>query len=369
MEIIGHRLDNPRRVYAFEELLLLPGLARLSPRDIDTGTALGGLRLNAPFISAPMDTVTGSEMAIALAMSGGLGVVHRNCSVDEAVEMVSAVKKAALPGNDGTAAKDSKNRLAVGAALSPFDIDRAAALAEKADLLFIDVASFYNIKVIEGTKKLIDAIDRKIVIGNLGTQKGVAYAVKELGEENIAAVKVGMGGGSICTTTDVTGVGSPVTYAVEQAARALKELKLIDKIPIIADGGLRCSRDIALSLCLGASSVMLGNLFARCAESLGEKVVRDGKAYKVYWGMGSPEARRKRMALDRYQLHGKGKDVDEGIKTYLPMDGKVAELVDRLVAELKVTMGYIGAKSVEEMKEVAEIVVKTAKEPKVSSVD
>lgn len=363
---IGNRLLNPQRLYMFDELLLLPGLAKTSPKDIDASETLNGIKLNAPFLSAPMDTVTEEEMAAAIAINGGLGVIHRNCTADEAVEMVRKVKKAKIPSEKGgTATRDSSGRLAVGAAVSTGDTDRAVALANEADLLFTDVASFHNVKVIEGTRRIIKETGKKVVIGNLGTREGVLHSIRELGSENIAAVKVGMGSGSICITTDVTGVGSPVTFAVEQAALALRELKLLDKIPIIGDGGIRYSRDIAFSLGLGASFVMLGNLFARCEESPGERVVREGKPYKVYWGMGSAEARKRRMAMDRYQDSGKGKSVDEGIKMQVPLEGTVEETVGRLLAELKATMGYIGADSVREMRDVARIVVMKPRELKI----
>ncbi len=365
MEIIGHRLDTPQRLYAFGELMLLPGYATLSPREIDTSISFEGLNLKVPFISAPMDTVTEADLAIALGLEGGLGVVHRNCSVDEAVAMAEKVKKAQIPEGNATALKDKNGHIAVGAGTSPLDIDRAVALAEKVDLLFTDVASFHNAKLIEGTKKIVKMTGKKIVIGNLGTKEGVIHSVKEIGKENIAAVKMGMGGGSICITTDVSGVGSPVTFGVEQAALALKELGLLDEIPIIADGGIRYSRDIAFSLSLGASMVMLGNLFARCEESPGETITKDGNRYKVYWGMGSAEARKKRLVADRYQDFGRGKQVDEGIKMHVPLEGRVDEVVERLSSELKVTMGYIGARSVKEMKNVARIVVKTATQEKV----
>ena len=156
METIGHRLDNPTRVYSFDELLLLPGLAKLSPRNIDISTTLDGYKLNVPFISAAMDTVTESELATALALKGGLGVIHRNCTPDEAIEMVRKVKKAEIPKDHfETATKDSRNRLAVAAAVSTNDIDGAVALSHEADFLFSDVASFYNLKVIEGTRKAL----------------------------------------------------------------------------------------------------------------------------------------------------------------------------------------------------------------------
>lgn len=363
---IGSKLVSPRRLYMFDELLLLPGLAKLSPKDIDTSVELNGLKMRNPFISAPMDTVTETDMAVATAMNGSLGVIHRNCSTEEAIEMIKAVKKIKIPEEkSGLATKDSDGRLAVGAAVSTGDIEKAIAISREADLLFADVASFYNLKVIEGTKKIIKETGKKIVIGNLGTREGVLYSIKELGKENIAAIKVGMGGGSICITTDVTGVGSPVTFAVDEAARALRELKLLDQIPIIADGGIRYSRDIAFSLGLGASFAMLGNLFARCLESPGEVVRKDGKQYKVYWGMGSAEARKRRMALDRYQDSGKGKNVDEGMVMHVPLEGKAEDMINKMLAELKTTMGYVGARNVKEMREIAGIAVMKPREMKI----
>lgn len=367
MEKIGHRLANPIRVYAFEELLLLPGFAQTSPKDIDLGFGLAGLRLGMPFISSPMDTVTESEMATALALNGCLGVLHRNCSVNEAVQMAEKVK-AFEPGSGSgaSALKDADGRLAVGAAISPLDMERATALADKVDLLFSDVASFHNKKVMDGSKRVMKETGKKLVIGNMGTKEGVLHVVSELGAENIAAVKVGLGGGSICITTDVTGVGSPCTFAVEQAADALNELGLLDRIPIIADGGIRHAKDIAICMGLGASLAMLGNLFARCEESPGERVERDGKPHKVYWGMGSEEARAKRLALDRYQDYGEGKNIAEGIKTYVPIEGRVSDVADRLASELRVSMGYVGAKDIREMRDKARIVLRSAKEPEIA---
>lgn len=322
---------------------------------------MGGVGLRVPFISAPMDTVTGSRLGIAMALKGGLGVIHRNCTINDAENMLREVKDAEVPKKCDCAAVDSEGRLAVGAAVSPSDIERASALARFADVLFVDVASFHNTVLIDGTKEIIKQTGKKIVIGNFGTREGVLEAVQVLGAAKIAAIKVGMGGGSICKTTDVTGVGSPVPFAVEQAAAALEELGLIDKIPIIADGGIRESRDIAISLGLGASMVMLGNIFVASEESLAKIVKRKGIKYKVYWGMGSKEARKKRFALDRYQSRANGKDVDEGRKIYVRMDGKAGDLIDKFSSRLKVSMGYIGAKDIAEMRRVSEIVVRASK--------
>ncbi len=363
MDTAGSKLSNPIRAYTFDELLLLPGYARTSPKDINTAFTLNGVELKIPILSAAMDTVTESEMATALALSGGMGVIHRNCSIDDAVGMIRKVKKAAIPSGNGVATKDSGGRLAVGAAVS-LEVERAIALSKEADILFTDVASFHNKKVIDATKKIIEETGKKIVIGNMGTKEGTLHALKELGPENIAAVKVGMGGGSICTTTDITGVGSPVPFAIEGAAKALSEMKMLGKIPIIADGGIKYSRDIAFSLGLGASLVMLGNLLARCDESPGEKIKKDGKFYKVYWGMGSAEARKRREATDRYQDAGKGKSVDEGITMHVPLEGSVNEVVDRLVSQVKTTMGYVGAGNIKEMNEIAEFAIIRPREEK-----
>ena len=269
------------------------------------------------------------------------------------------VKSFKIPGSNAHATKDKKARLAVGAAISS-EVERAITIAEEADILFTDVASFHNQKIFESVKKIIKSTGKKIVIGNLGTEQGVLHAIKEIGSENISGIKVGMGGGSICTTTDVTGVGSPVPFALEEATSALRKMKL--SIPIIADGGIRRPRDIAISFGLGASFVMLGNMLARCDESPGQKIEKDGKQYKVYWGMGSREARAKRAALDRYQ--DSGKDIAEGIKIYVEAEGPVSDMVDRLTSTLKTSMGYVGARNISEMGTKANFAVIRPKEEK-----
>ncbi len=359
MEITESKLGNCKNAYTFDELLMLPGYAQMSPKDIDSSSLLDGITLNSPFLSAAMDTVTGPEMAIALGLSGGLGVIHRNCSTEEALEMLRKVKSFKIPGSNVHATKDKKSRLAVGAAISS-EVERAITIAEEADILFTDVASFHNQKIFEAVKKIIKSTGKKIVIGNLGTEQGVLHAIKEIGSENISGIKVGMGGGSICTTTDVTGVGSPVPFALEEATSALRKMKL--SIPIIADGGIRRPRDIAISFGLGASFVMLGNMLARCDESPGQKIEKDGKQYKVYWGMGSREARAKRAALDRYQ--DSGKDIAEGIKIYVEAEGPVSDMVDRLTSTLKTSMGYVGARNISEMGTKANFAVIRPKEEK-----
>ncbi len=354
MEINDSKFGNCKTAYSFDELLMLPGYAQMSPKDIDSSAVLNGITLKSPFLSAAMDTVTGPEMAIALGLSGGLGVIHRNCSTEEALAMLREVKNFKIPEGNSNATKDASGRLAVGIAISS-EVERAIEVAKEADILFTDVASFHNQKIFDAVKKTIDATGKQIVIGNLGTEEGVMHAVKEIGAENISGIKVGMGSGSICTTTDVTGVGSPVPFAVAEAVSALKKLNL--SIPIIADGGIRKPRDIAISFGLGASFVMLGNIFARCDESPGEKVEKNGKYYKVYWGMGSKEARSKRAALDRYQDSGKGKNIEEGIKIHVESEGPVSDKVEKMTYQLKTTMGYIGARKISEIRAKANFAV------------
>ena len=361
MEIKDSKLGNCKVAYSFDELLMLPGYAQTSPKDIDSSAALNGITLKSPFLSAAMDTVTESEMAIALGLSGGLGVIHRNCSTEEALSMLRKVKNSKIPEGNPNATRDAGGKLAVGAAISS-EVERAVEISKEADILFTDVASFHNQKIFNAVKKIIDATGKKIVIGNLGTEEGVMHAIKEIGAGNISGIKVGMGGGSICTTTDVTGVGSPVPFAIEETASALRKLNL--SIPIIADGGIRKPRDIAISFGLGASFVMLGNIFARCSESPGEKIKKDGKYYKAYWGMGSKEARSKRAALDRYQDSGKGKNIEEGIKIYVESEGPVNDLVEKMTYQLKTTMGYIGARKISEIRAKADFAVIKPKEGK-----
>ncbi|OFX16274.1 IMP dehydrogenase [archaeon RBG_16_50_20] len=436
----------------FRDVFLLPGRAEVEPSEVDVRTRVTKTHnLNIPFVSSPMDTVTESDMAIAVARHGGLGVVHRNCSIDEEVEMAKRVKRAealiirdvitvapddtvgqalalmekhnisGLPvvektklvgivtgrdvrfaqpslsvkqvmtknvvkAEEGTsieeaqrllgdhkieklpivnktgelaglitfkdillrgkypdAARDENGQLLCAAAVSPFDLERAKKLDEFADILVTDVSHFHNANVFKATKTLMSEVSADVIVGNIGTYEAAEDAITEL--EHIGGFRVGIGSGSICTTTEITKAGSPTLFATAQVSDAVA--KYGADIPVIADGGIRTPGDVAIALTAGASAVMIGNLFARCRESPGTLITIGGRYYKQYRGMGSPTAREKRYSLDRYSLPSKG--VPEGVEGWVPYKGEVSIVLDELVSGLRASMGYAGAGSVQEL--------------------
>jgi len=241
------------------------------------------------------------------------------------------------------AARDSEGRLRVGAAVSPFDINRAVALAPYVDVLVIDVAHFHNENVINATKKLIAEVNIPVIAGNIGTYEAAEEAICRL---DIIGLRVGIGSGSICTTGEVTGVAAPTLYAVAKTYEAIK--KYSSKVAIIADGGIRGPGEAAKAFAMGADAVMLGYALAGTKETPGSTMMIGGKIYKIYRGMGSPSARLKRFTLDRYSKPSK--DIAEGIESLVPYRGDVTTILDRFIAGLKTAFGYVGAANIAEMK-------------------
>jgi IMP dehydrogenase len=263
-------------------------------------------------------------------------------------------KDITLKGKYQHALRDKDGRLVVGAAVSPFDLERAKALSAFADALVVDVAHFHNSAVIAATKKIMKETGKEVVIGNLGTKKGVLDSVAAL--DGVAGLRMGIGSGSICITTEVTRAGSPTLFAVSQAADALEELG--SDIPIIADGGIRTAGDAALAFVFGASAVMMGQLFAGCEESPSQKTRIEDKYYKVHRGMGSNAARARRAIVDRYADSG-GKNIEEGIEILVPYRGRVDDVVDELVGGLRAAIGYAGANKISEMRSARVALVRT----------
>ena len=442
----------------FRDLILLPGWTEVEPGQVELSTKVSANHsINIPFISSPMDTVTESEMAISLARLGGLGVLHRNCTIEEEVEMARKVKRAEsliirdvitispsetvkgatelmqkhnisglpvvqgehlvgiltgrdvrfadpslltsdvmtkkvitapsdtdiegakeilhrhrveklplidkegrlrglmtikdilLRGRFPNAARDDKGQLLCGAAVSPFDLKRAKKLSEFADILVIDVAHFHNANVFAATKKIIEEVDIDIVVGSIGTYKAAEDILTKI--EGVAGFRVGIGSGSICTTMEATKAGSPTVYATAQVADAVRTYG--SKLPIIADGGIRGPGDAAVALSLGASAVMMGNLFARSKEAPGTLITIGGRYYKQYRGMGSPSAMAKRFSTDRYAQPSKG--LPEGVEGWVPYKGEVSVVTQELVAGLQASMGYAGAKTIPELWEKAHL--------------
>jgi len=459
----GEKLKDASFAVTFRDVILVPNWVEVEPREIDlTSRVTLNHRLNLPFVSSPMDTVTEAEMAIALARLGGLGILHRNCSVDDQVKMAAQVKRAEslvirdvitltpnqtigdaidlmqkhqisglpvieegklvglLTGRDvrfadrtlkvqevmtkklitagegttleeakevlhanrieklpivderGTlkglitfrdimlrgrfpnAARDEEGKLLCGAATSPFDLERAKRLSQHVDVIVVDVSHFHNANVFRSTKQILDNVEADVVVGNIGTGKAAEDVLTRL--EDAAGIRVGIGSGSICTTSEVAKAGSPTLFATAQVADTLE--KYGSQIPIIADGGIRSPGDIAVALAAGASVVMMGNLFARCKEAPGNLVAIGGRYYKQYRGMGSPSAMAKRYSMDRYSMPAKG--ISEGVEGWVPYKGDLSTVVQELADGLKASMGYAGARSIPELWEKAEFAVMSA---------
>ena len=461
------KVQEARMSYTFDDFLLTPNASYVEPKDIDTKIELSkGIKLNSPILSAAMDTVTEAELAIAMAQEGGIGVIHRNISLERQVEEVKKVKSAedltirdvvtitpdstildvqskmqdelisGLPVVDGdeiigiiskrdirpvlksepnktvkdimtsdvvtveepitaeealniayenkverlpvlhdgklvgiitikdilnqaqypNAARDKNGNYLVAAASGPFDLERAMALDEAgADIISIDCAHAHNMNVVKFTETIKDNIDAELCVGNIAT----AEAAEDLIAMGVDALKVGIGPGSMCTTRIVAGVGVPQLTAISDVADVAADAG----IPVIADGGIRYSGDIAKAIGAGADAVMLGNLLAASYEAPGDVVVMNGKQYKKYRGMGSMGAMTSEYdgGADRYFQGSKSKMnhtkyVPEGIEGAVPYKGTVSEILFQLVGGLKSSMGYCGAKDIADMQKKAQFV-------------
>jgi IMP dehydrogenase len=448
----------------YDDVLLVPSKSSVLPREADVRTKLTrNITLNIPLISAAMDTVTESEMAIAIAREGGIGILHKNMTIERQAEEVDRVKRSEsgmiqkpitlsshqtvgeavavmkkysisgipivdqenlvgiltnrdlrfepnldLPisnvmtsGNLITAplgttleeaeqilqkhrieklpvvdkngkirglitfkdiqkkkrhpfaCKDEHGRLRVGAAvgITADTLERAAALiAAGVDVVIVDTAHGHSAGVIEMVKRIRAKYDVDIIAGNVAT----AQATRDLIKAGVDGVKVGIGPGSICTTRVVAGVGVPQVTAIMDCVKAAAR----SKVPIIADGGIKQTGDIAKAIVAGADSIMIGGLFAGVDESPGEKVLYEGRSYKVYRGMGSLPAM-KEGSKDRYFQDAEDdiqKLVPEGIEGRVPFKGALSDTVYQMVGGLRAAMGYCGCKTIAEMKTKAQFV-------------
>ena len=442
----------------FDDVLLIPLKSSVEPNEVDlTSRFSKNISLNIPIVSAAMDTVTEVEMAIAMAREGGIGVIHRNMSVEKQVSIVKDVKRAdevvikdvvtvtpdmpvnkvwekmkehgisgipvvqdklvgivskrdilpaletnpeipvrevmttdlitgessisleealekmyeykieRLPVVDRTgklmgiitmqdilarkefpmANRDDDGQLRVAAAVGPFDVERAKKLdSAGVDVVVVDCAHAHNENVIKSAEKIRKEISCDLVVGNIATREAAEDLI-----DISDGLKVGVGPGSICTTRIVAGVGVPQLTAVASVAQVAEK----KDIPIIADGGIRYSGDIAKAIGAGADCVMIGNLLAGTDESPGRTIVIKGRKYKQYRGMGSLGAMS--GVSDRYfQAPGKSKFVPEGIEGATPYRGKVRDVLFQLVGGLRSSMGYVGAKNIEEMKKKARFI-------------
>jgi IMP dehydrogenase len=458
--------DAIKEGLTFDDVLLKPAYSEVLPNEVDTRTKFSRkIELNIPLCSSAMDTVTEASLAIALAQQGGIGVIHKNFSLEQQAEEVDKVKRSesgmivdpvtirdtalvsealkimerfsisGVPVTDengrlvgiitnrdlrfetrtdipvsaamtpqplvtvpvGTtlneakvklqkhriekllvvddggllkglitvkdiqkaiafpnAAKDNLGRLRCAAAIGATGDyrERAAALVNsRVDAIVIDTAHGHSSRVIDAAKAVrTDFPDIELIAGNVGTAEG-ARALIDVG---VDAVKVGIGPGSICTTRVVTGAGVPQIMAIAECVAAAKGTG----VPIIADGGIKFSGDVAKAIAAGADSVMIGSLFAGTEEAPGEVILFQGRNFKTYRGMGSIGAMR-RGSSDRYAQEGTVADskyVPEGIEGRVAFKGSVADMVTQLVGGLRSGMGYTGCQTIADLKEKAQFV-------------
>lgn len=456
----------------FDDVLLLPAYSEVTAKDVSLQTQLTrGIRLNIPLVSAAMDTVTESRLAIAIAQEGGIGIIHKSMSIEQQAFQVRAVKKhesgvvkdpitieasepisrlfeireqhnisgvpvldkgdlvgivtsrdvrfetkldspvsTIMTGKDKLvtvkegadlvevkellhrnriekvlvvndafklcgmitvkdinnaqtypmACKDSSSQLMVGASVgTSFDTDdRVEALVEAGvDVIVVDTAHGHSKNVIERVRRIKQAFPYMQVIGGNIATADAALALYEAGAD---AVKVGIGPGSICTTRIVTGIGVPQISAIANVAAALKDKEL----PLIADGGIRYSGDLSKAVAAGASSVMMGSMFAGTEEAPGEVELYQGRTYKSYRGMGSLGAMAKTQgSSDRYfqsAEDGAEKLVPEGIEGRVPYKGPLSAIVHQLMGGLRSSMGYTGSRDIQAMRTQTQFVKVTA---------
>ncbi len=460
MPSFKEKLLGAARALGFDDVYLLPSMALIEPSAVDLTTKFAvSVRLSTPLASSPMDTVTEFEMALAMALLGGIGVVHRNMEREKQVEVVKRVKEhpparlrslyvepgepcgnaliklrdlklrdipvvdggvvlgyvsfkaleecmdglkpvgqfvkqaevfnvdgikeardrlvrggrdtTAVVSRDGaylgtlayydaleelTPALDADGRLLVAAAVSPFDIDRAKALDKYVDALVSDVAHFHNAEVLRNARKLTEETSADFIAGNVGAEEAVEDTVASI--EKLGGLRVGIGGGSICTTPKVAGAYAPTLWAVASARDALEKLGV--RVPVIADGGIRGPGDVVKALAAGASAAMLGYALAGADEASAPLIAVGGKLYKPYRGMASRGAMEKRFAVDRYSRIAKR--VPEGIEGLVAYRGSVYSVVREMVEAIRAGLGYAGARNIEELWIKAKFIAATLRE-------
>lgn len=332
----------------FDDVLLVPQYSEITPDMADVSTKLTNtFKMNVPFLSAAMDTVSEHKLVTALALAGGLGIIHKNMSIADQAKEVEMVKNYEFDNEKYKRVLiDKKGRLCVGAAIGVTAdmMDRVHALMDAGvDMFVLDSAHGDSKNIINAIKNLrLEYPSMELIAGNVATYEGALDLMKA----GASAVKVGMGPGSICTTRIIAGIGVPQLQAVMDCARASKEMN----VPIIADGGIKYSGDVVKALAAGANTVMLGGLFATCEEAPGDIYESNGKKYRTYRGMGSIEAMAK-GSTDRYFQTGHKKFVAEGVQGIVEVKTTVEELVFQLIGGLKAGMGYCGSKDIPTLQE------------------
>ncbi len=329
-----------KEALTFDDVLLLPKYSAVLPSKTNIYLQLTKkISLQVPFLSSAMDTVTESKMAAAIAKEGGIGIIHRNLNIKFQSQEVKKVKD---------------KKLNVGAAIgtNEEDIDRARSLQSNGvDLIVIDTAHGHSEKVIKTLSKLKKIIKEvPICVGNVATGE----AAKKLYNSGADIIKVGIGPGSICTTRMVAGIGVPQISAIMDVKKALNK----KNVKIISDGGIKFSGDIAKALAAGADAIMMGSIFAGTEESPGKKFKIKGKFYKQYRGMGSIGAMSAGSANRYFQKNFKDKSkyVPEGVEGRVEYKGKVSKIIYQLQGGLRSSMGYIGAKNLQEINKKAKFI-------------
>ena len=320
-----------KEALTFDDVTLAPKYSEILPSEVDTSINLTkNLKLKIPLLSSAMDTVTESNMAIAIAKAGGIGVIHRNLDVKKQILEIKKVKKHKLLVG-----------AAVGASITEFDRAKAI-LKEDVDLIVVDTAHGHTKKVGEIVKyiKQIKGKNVALCAGNIATPEAAKFLIK-LG---VDIIKVGIGPGSICTTRLVAGIGVPQLSAILSVRNAFKKRN----VKIISDGGIKYSGDLAKAFAAGADAVMIGSLFAGTDETPGRLIKIRGKLFKSFRGMGSVGAMNKGSA-DRY-FQTKQKDISkyvpEGVDGFVKYKGDVGSIIFKLIGGLKSSMGYLGSKDI-----------------------
>ena len=324
-------MDYIKEALTFDDVTLKPNYSEILPSNTNTSIKLSKyLKLKIPLISSAMDTVTESKMAITIAKKGGIGIIHRNLSVQEQIKQIRKVKS---------------KKLLVGAAVGTSILEHRRAekiLNEDLDLIVVDTAHGHTKKVADIIKKIKKIKTEKTALcaGNIATMEAAKFLIK-LG---VDIIKVGIGPGSICTTRLVTGIGVPQLSAIINVRKAIGK----NKTTLIADGGIKFSGDLAKALSAGADAIMIGSLFAGTDQSPGKIIKKNGKLYKIFRGMGSIGAMNKGSA-DRY-FQKKQKDsskyVPEGVEGFVKYKGDVNNIIYKLIGGLKSSMGYLGSKTI-----------------------
>ena len=341
----------------FDDVLLIPAESHVLPNEVKLDTKLApNLQLHIPLISAGMDTVTEGNMAIAMAENGGLGVIHKNLSIEAQVEEVKKAKGKTVDPNLPHPAVDNQGRLLAAAAVGVTSdtFERAEILLEAgADAIVIDTAHGHSAGVLRKIKEIREHFpNATLIAGNVATGEGTAA----LFDAGVDVVKVGIGPGSICTTRIVAGVGVPQITAIYDAASVAQKYGK----KIIADGGIKYSGDVVKALAAGGNAVMLGSMFSGTTEAPGTVFTNEGKQFKSYRGMGSVGAMSQQHgSSDRYFQGGvneANKLVPEGVEALVPYKGDVSNIIYQIDGGLRAGMGYVGAGTIEELIENSQFV-------------